>query len=164
MEPDPEKGAVRGTGFQGAACYLGRSRARGPCLCPGRGKGRLVCREGVAGWGCGFSGPQCPHPSPTGAQPLIPGFLQLLGVHSDLSGWRVRGRLGVLFSSWRDAGPPDPQGRGRVVRLASGWPACQGKTPAPTGISAGLSAGRVAWTVPHPQPMPLCLLSRFLLL
>ena len=80
MEPAPEEGGGEGDGLPRR-----RSRAGAPCSTPGRGKG---CRkEGRAwfagrvwpGWGCGFSGPQFPHLSPTEAQPLILGFLQLSG-------------------------------------------------------------------------------------
>ena len=139
------RGAVRGTGFQGAGA--------GPePLAPPQGEGRRAGRKAGLGLqgGCGPAGDA----ASVGLSFPICHQLRLShsswdsfssqGVHSDPSGWRVWGSLGVQFLTWRDAGPHDPQGHGRVDRLASGWPARQGKTPAPTRIS------------PHPPPPCPC--------
>lgn len=135
------RGAVRGTSFQSAGA--------GPeTPAPPQGEGRDAGRKAVLGLqggdaagdgaSVGLSFPICHQ---LGLSHSSWDSFSSRGVHSDPSGWRFWGSLGLPFLTRREAGPHDPQGHGRVERLASGWPACRGESPALTGISAGLSEG-----------------------
>ena len=65
MEPDPEEGAVRGTGFRGAACFLRQEQGRSPLPPPREREGVLGLQGGGGPAGdaasVGLSFPICHH-------------------------------------------------------------------------------------------------------